>query len=72
MEPQKKPEVIELDRYRKAAEARAAKKAAAEKAAKSGRPAGKEKLLGSRPNAGLLLILVLVLAAALLILPKLF
>lgn len=71
MEPQKEPEVIELERYRKAAEARAAaQKAAAAKAAKT-RAGGRERLLGSRPGAALLLILVLVLAAALFIVPRL-
>lgn len=65
--PNKKPEVIELDRYRKAAEVRAAEAAAKAKAAQR-RP--REGFLGSRRNAGWLLVLVIVVAAVLLIAPQ--
>jgi hypothetical protein len=68
MKAEKKPEVIQLERYRKAAEARAAREAAAREAA-ARRP--KESMLGSQRHAGLWLILVLVVAAALFILPRL-
>jgi hypothetical protein len=64
MPPKNKPEVIELDRYRKAAEQRAHEAAAKAKAAR--RP---ERFLGSRRNAGWLLLLVLLLVAALFIAP---
>jgi len=66
--PNKKPEVIELDRYRKAAEVRAAEAAAKAKAAQR-RP--NERFLGSRRNAGWLLVLVIVVMTALIVGPKL-
>jgi hypothetical protein len=65
MPPKKNPEVIELDRYRKAQEQRAAEAAAKAKAAR--RP---ERFLGSRRNAGWFLILVLVLLAVLFVAPR--
>jgi hypothetical protein len=68
MKAEKKPEVIELDRYRKAAEARAAQEAAAREAAAK-RP--REGALGGRRHAGLILILVLIACAIFFVLPKL-
>ena len=68
MKAEKKPEVIELDRYRKAAESRAAK---AEQARAAAAKAPRESMLGGRRHAGLWLILVLVLLAAFSILPRL-
>jgi hypothetical protein len=65
MPPEKKPEVIELERYRKAAEQRASQQAAKVKAAS--RP---QRFLGSRKNAGWLLVLVFVVLAALLVGPQ--
>lgn len=64
MEPEKKPEVIELNRYRKAAQVKAEQQAKA----KTPRP---EPLLGKRRNAGLLLIVILVAAVLLLVMPRL-
>ncbi len=67
--------VVDLGRYRKVAEQRAAAekaKAAARKASRSqGQPqiGGKQPVLGSRPHAGLILTSLAILAAALLILP---
>jgi hypothetical protein len=68
MKAEKKPEVIELDRYRKAAEARAA---AHEKARVAAAKAPRESMLGGRRHAGLWLILVLVIVAVMSILPRL-
>ena len=68
MKAEKKPEIIELDRYRKAAEARAAQEAAAREAAAK-RP--RESMLGGRRRAGLALILVLLACALFFILPRL-
>ena len=68
MKAEKKPEIIELDRYRKAAEARAAREAAAREAAAK-RP--RESMLGGRRHAGLALILVLVACAVFFVLPRL-
>jgi hypothetical protein len=65
MPPEKKPEVIELDRYRKAAQVRAAKQAA-----KSARKAPPERILGSRRHAGWLLLLVILAFAALTFVPR--
>ena len=67
MSPKKKPEIIELDRYRKAAETRAAEAAAKAKAAQR-RP--REGFLGSRRNAGWLLLLAVVVVAVLFIGPQ--
>jgi hypothetical protein len=69
MKAEKKPEVIELDRYRKAAEARAAREAAAREAAAK-RPKG-ERMLGGQRHAGLWLILVLVVVAVVSVMPRL-
>jgi hypothetical protein len=69
MTPEKKPEIIELDRYRKAAERRAAEQAAKAKA-KAKAASAPQRMLGSRKNAGWLLILVVVFTAAMFILPR--
>ncbi|HET9159154.1 MAG TPA: hypothetical protein VFN88_00950 [Caulobacteraceae bacterium] len=63
--PEKKPEIIELERYRKAAHARAA-----QQAAKASRKAPPERVLGSRRHAGWLLLLVILVVAALTIAPR--
>jgi hypothetical protein len=60
---EKKPEVIELERYRKAAAERAAKPAP--------RPP-REGVLGGRRHAGLLLILVLAACAVVFLAPRFF
>jgi hypothetical protein len=59
---EKKPEVIELERYRKAAAQRVQKPAAPPR----------EGFLGGRRHAGLLLILVLVACAVVFVAPRLF
>lgn len=66
MTPEKKPQIIELDRYRKTAEARAAKQAQAAKLALR----SKERILGSRPYAGLLLLGIAVLIAGYVVLRR--
>lgn len=65
VEPERKPEVVDLDSYKKARQARAQPKPA---------PAPKsvgEPILGSRPRAGLILALVILVAVALWVLPML-
>ena len=70
MKPEKKPEVVELEQYRKAAAARAAREA--ERAHQPQPKAeGTDRFLGNRPNAGLLLVVVILGLAALYLLPKL-
>ena len=69
MKAEKKPEVIELDRYRKAAEGRAAREAAAREAA-ARRPKS-ERMLGGQRHAGLWLILVLLVVALVSVMPRL-
>ena len=72
MTPNDKPKVVDLDQYKQAARARAAKAAARQKAA--ARPpanGAREPFLGSRPRAGLLLALILGLTLALWLGPRL-
>jgi hypothetical protein len=64
VKPDEDPRVVDLRRYKKAVQAKAARKAAPP-LAKS------ESLLGSRPRAGLLLVLIVVALAALWLGPKL-
>lgn len=65
MEPDKKPVVIDLQDHRK-------RKAQAAKAAhKTARPARNDGFLGGRPGAGLILALVVIVALALWLLPRL-
>jgi hypothetical protein len=59
VDPERKPEIVDLARYKQAAKAAARRKAAARPPA----PA-REPLLGSRPRAGLILLLVAVVIAA--------
>lgn len=67
MQPEKKPEVVELDAYRKAQQLKAAEAAKAKAKAPP-----RERFLGNRPNAGMALIIVVVACAILFILPRLF
>lgn len=63
--PERKPDVIDLTKYRKNVQDRAKaqiKKANAPK---------REPMLGQRPNAGMLLIVVLVALAVVFIMPRL-
>jgi hypothetical protein len=75
MKPDKKPEVIDFDRY-KAAQAQvkakedARLKAQAKAAAKPPGAGGSESFLGSRPRAGLILVLLIVALALLLVAPR--
>jgi len=60
--PEDKPEIVDLVRYRQAAKTRESKAKRAEtKANRAGGPrgGGREPLLGSRPRAGLILILLI-------------
>ena len=56
MEPDRKPEIVDLDRYKQAVKAQAKRKAV--QTPKS------EPLLGGRPRAGLILVLAMVALAA--------
>jgi len=57
VEPERKPEIIDLNRYKQAVQAKARRKAAP--------PASRrEPLLGSRPRAGLILLLAVAAMAA--------
>ena len=68
MEPDRKPDVVDLTKYRKNAQQRA--QAQAKHKAKT--PViGREPVLGRRPNAGLLLILVMVALAVVFIMSRL-
>jgi len=58
VEPERKPEIIDLNRYKQAAQAKARRKAAPP----SSSP--REPLLGSRPRAGLILLLAVAAMAA--------
>jgi ferric-dicitrate binding protein FerR (iron transport regulator) len=60
MSAEKKPEVIDLSRYRKAAEDKQARQTAAAKSA-----APSHRMLGARKNAGLILVLVILACLAL-------
>ena len=53
MEPERKPDIVDLARYKKAVEDQAKRKSADPK------PPGREPLLGSRPRAGLILVVAL-------------
>ena len=57
------PEIVDLQRYRQAARAKAA-------AAKTAKPAKPESVLGSRPRAGLILALMALAFLAIWIIPK--
>jgi len=74
MEPEKAPEVVDLRRYKAEQAAKAKEKARLEAKAASTRAKagadGDEPLLGGRPKAGLILVLAVAAAAALLILPR--
>lgn len=63
MEPDRKPEIVDLARYKQAVKAQAKRKAV--QAPKS------EPLLGARPRAGLILVLAVVALAAFWILSNL-
>lgn len=58
MKPERKPEVVDFARYKRAAQDQAKRKAAAPSSPKG------EPLLGSRPRAGLILMLAIVAMAA--------
>jgi hypothetical protein len=60
MKPDEDPHVVDLRRYRQAAQRKAAAK-----------PPAQEPLLGARPRAGLILTLVVLVLLALWILPML-
>lgn len=63
MQQDKRPDVVDLRSYRRD-RARSQAQAARRKAAPQ-RPSGKEPLLGSRRNAGLILALLILLGVAL-------
>jgi hypothetical protein len=69
MKPEKEPEVIDLAARRKAVQAReAAEKAARDKAARLARSGG--AVLGGRKHAGLILIVVILIALAIYLGPR--
>ena len=68
MEPERKPDVVDLTKYRKNVQQRA--QAQAKQKAKAPAPI-REPVLGRRPNAGLMLILVMVALAVVFIMPRL-
>lgn len=75
MKPDKKPEVIDFDRYKTAqaqvkAKEAARLKALAKSANKVAGGGGSESFLGSRPRAGLILVLFVVVLAALFLAPR--
>ena len=69
-DPDDKPEVIDLRRYRQAVEARAKAKAKPQ-ARPAARPANSQSLLGGRRHAGLILAGFILAMLALWLLPKL-
>lgn len=66
-----RPEVIDLRRYRQAAEKQRRPTAPPPSNNRGRRPGQREPFLGPRPNAGTILVLVLVVLLALWILPTL-
>jgi len=79
MKPDKKPEIIDFDRYKAAqAQAKAKEKARQQAQVKAARkaggrppgPGGAEPLLGSRPRAGLILVAFVIVLGLLFVLPK--
>lgn len=71
MEPERKPEIVDLSLHRKAVQAREAEaKAAAQKAARDRAAANRQGLLGGRKNAGWILLAVAVVLLALYVLPR--
>lgn len=71
MKPEKKQEVVELAQYRKAQAARAAQEAERVRQMQQAKVEASERFLGNRPQAGLLLVVVILALAALFLLPKL-
>lgn len=74
MKPEKTPEVIDFDRYKAAQAQVKAREAARQKdLAKAARQAkgGSEPILGSRPRAGLILVVFILVLAALVFGPRL-
>jgi hypothetical protein len=65
-----RPEIVDLRRYRQAA-AKRKPQAPPPPNNRARRPGQREPFLGSRPNAGMILVLVLVVLAALWLLPTL-
>jgi hypothetical protein len=71
--PGRKPEVVDLNQHRKAAQARAAaEKAAAQKAARQRAAASRQGFLGGRRHAGLILLALALVLLALYVLPRFF
>lgn len=71
MEPERKPEIVDLSQHRKAVQAKEAQaKAATQKAARDRAAASRQGVLGGRKNAGLILLAVAVVLLALYIVPR--